>query len=71
LYEPSHDRVGRILRSLGGQKRGKYSDPQIDKWMKALSFYNERIKFIKEGLDQQRVQYYSSCDQLIQRLMWY
>jgi hypothetical protein len=78
LYEPNHNRVVRILRSLGGQKRGKYADPEIDKWIKALSFYNERIKLIKEGLDQQsKVQtgsgiinyrYYSSCDELIQRL---
>jgi hypothetical protein len=78
LYEPNHDRVVRILRSLGGQKRGKYPEPEIDKWIKALSFYNERIKFIKEGLDQQssvqtgsgiiNYKYYSSCDELIQRL---
>jgi gas vesicle protein len=78
LYEPNHDRVVRILRSLGGQKRGKYPEPEIDKWIKALSFYNERIKFIKEGLNQQssgqtgsgiiNYKYYSSCDELIQRL---
>jgi hypothetical protein len=78
LYEPNHDKVVRILRSLGGQNRGKYAEPEIDKWIKALSFYNERIKLIKEGLDQQTThqtvkgiisyKYYSSCDELIQRL---
>ncbi len=78
LYELNRDRVVRILRSLGGQKKGKYAEPEIDKWIKALSFYNERIKFIKEGLDQQTThqtgkgiiiyKYYSSCDELIQRL---
>ena len=78
LFKPSHDRVVQTLKSLGGQKKSKYADPEIDKWIKALSFYNERIKFIKEGLDQQsKVQtgsgivnykYYSSCDELIQRL---
>ena len=66
------------LKSLGGQKRSKYADPEIDKWIKALSFYNERIKLIKKGLDQQSktqtgsgivsYKYYSSCDELIQRL---
>ena len=32
LYDLNHDRVVRILRSLGGQKRGKYAEPEIDKW---------------------------------------
>jgi hypothetical protein len=78
LYEPNHNRVVRILRSLGGQKKGKYADPEIDKWIKALSFYNERIKLIKNALGQQSTfqtgsgiisyKYYSSCDELIQRL---
>jgi hypothetical protein len=31
LYDLNHDRVVRILRSLGGQKRGKYAEPEIDK----------------------------------------
>jgi hypothetical protein len=38
---------------LGCQKKGKYADPEIDKRIKSLSFYNERIKLIKKGLDQQ------------------
>ncbi len=63
---------------MEGQIKGKYAESEIDKWIKALSFYNERIKFIKEGSDQQsKVQtgsgiinykYYSSYDELIQRL---
>jgi hypothetical protein len=78
LYDSNHDKVVRILRSLGGQKRSKYAEPEIDKWITALSFYNERIKLIKKGLDQQSktqtgsgivsYKYYSSCDELIQRL---
>jgi hypothetical protein len=77
LYERNYNRVVQQLKSLGGQKRSKYADPEIDNHIKALSFYNERIKFIKKGLDQQsKVQtglgisykYYSNCDELIQRL---
>jgi len=78
LYEINYSRVVQQLKSLGGQKKSKYADPEIDKHIKALSFYNERIKFIKKGLDQQsKIQkgtgivsykYYSSCDELIQRL---
>ena len=78
LYEINYNRVVQQLKSLGGQKKSKYADPEIDKHIKALSFYNERIKFIKKGLDQQsKIQkgtgivsykYYSSCDELIQRL---
>src|SRR5882724_4529548 len=78
LYEINYNRVVQQLKSLGGQKRSKYADSEIDKHINALSFYNERIKFIKKGLDQQsKIQkgtgivsykYYSSCDELIQRL---
>src|SRR5208282_836379 len=78
LYEINYNRVVQQLKSLGGQKKSKYADPEIDKHIKALSFYNERIKLIKKGLVQQsKVQtgsgiinykYYSSCDELIQRL---
>jgi len=78
LYEINYNRVVQQLKSLGGQKKSKYAGPEIDEHIKALSFYNERIKFIKKGLDQQsKVQtgsgivsykYYSSCDELIQRL---
>jgi hypothetical protein len=78
LYKPNHVRVVQKLKSLGGQKKSKYAELDIDEHIKALSFYNERIKFIKEGLDQQSklqtgsgiVSYknYSNCDELIQRL---
>ena len=66
------------MKSLGGQKRSKYANPELDDLIKALSFYNERIKFIVKGLDQQsktqtgsgivNYKYYSSFDELIQRL---
>jgi hypothetical protein len=54
LYDSNHDRVVQTLKSLGGQKKGKYANPEIVELIKALSLYNERIKFIKEGLDHQR-----------------
>jgi hypothetical protein len=51
----------------------------MDKSIEALSFYNERIKLIKKALDQQSTtqtgsgiisyKYYSSCDELIHRLI--
>ncbi len=53
MYDSNHNRVVQTLRSLWGQKKAKYADPKIDKWIKALSSYNERIKFIKEGLNEQ------------------
>jgi hypothetical protein len=78
LYDSNYNRVVQTLKSLRGQKRSKYADPEIDNWIKALSFYNERIKLIKKGLNQQSktqtgsgivsYKYYSSCDELIQRL---
>ena len=78
LFEQNNNRVVQQLKSLGGQKRGKYADPEIDVHIKALSYYNERIKLIKNALDQQSTvqtgsgivsyKYYSSCDELIQRL---
>src|SRR6266480_1997725 len=78
LYEPNNKRVVQQLKSLGGRKKSKDAGPDIDKDIEALSFYNERIKLIKKGLDQQSTvqtgsgiinyKYYSSCDELIQRL---
>jgi hypothetical protein len=63
------------LKSLGAQKKGKYANPQLDEYLKALSFYNERTQFIKKGFDQQQTgtgiisyKYYLSCDELIERL---
>ena len=53
LYEPNSIKVMRTLKSLGGQKRSKYADPELVEWIKASSFYNERIELIKEGLEQQ------------------
>jgi hypothetical protein len=52
LYEENNKRVVTTLRSLGSQKRGKYTNPEIDEYIKALSFYNERVKFIEKGLEQ-------------------
>ncbi len=54
LYEPNSIRVVRTLKSLGAQERGKYAHPQLDEWINALHNYNDRIKLIKEALDQQR-----------------
>ena len=75
LYEQNYNRVVSTLKSLGAQKKGKYSDPEIDNYIKALSTYNERIKLIKKALDQQSqtgtgitYKYYSTCDELIERL---
>jgi len=78
LYEPNNKRVVQQLKSLGGRKKSKDAGPDIDKDIEALSFYNERIKLIKNALDQQssvqtgsgiiNYKYYSSCDELIQRL---
>ena len=85
LYEQNYNRVVSTLKSLGAQKKGKYSDPEIDNYIKALSTYNERIKLIKKALDQQgqtgtgirgahesqariTYKYYSTCDELIERL---
>jgi hypothetical protein len=78
LYEQNYNRVVQQLKSLGGQKKSKYADPEIDEHIKGSSFYNERIKLIKKGLDQQskfqtgsgiiNYKYFSSCDELIQRL---
>ena len=78
LYEPNYKRVVQQLKSLGGRKKSKDAGPDIDKDIEALSFYNERIKLIKNALDQQSsvqtgsgivsYKYYSSCDELIQRL---
>jgi gas vesicle protein len=78
LYEPNYKRVVQQLKSLGGRKKSKDAGSDIDKDIEALSFYNERIKLIKKGLDQQSTvqtgsgiinyKYYSSCDELIQRL---
>jgi hypothetical protein len=74
LYDSNYNRVVQTLKSLGGQKKSKYADPEINGHIKALSFYNERIKLIKRGLDQQTgsgivsYKYYSSFDELIQRL---
>jgi hypothetical protein len=31
LYEPNYNSVVQQLKSLGGQKRSKYADPEIDK----------------------------------------
>jgi hypothetical protein len=78
LYERNYNRVVHQLKSLGGRKRSKFAGPDMDKDIEALSFYNERIKLIKNALDQQSTvqtgsgivsyKYYSSCDELIQRL---
>ena len=78
LYEPNYKRVVQQLKSLGGRKKSKDAGSDIDKDIEALSFYNERIKLIKKYLDQQSktqtgsgivsYKYYSSCDELIQRL---
>ena len=78
LYEPNYKRVVQQLKSLGGRKKSKDAGSDIDKDIEALSFYNERIKLIKNALDQQssvqtgsgiiNYKYYSSCDELIQRL---
>ena len=77
LYEQSHSNVVSKLKSLGAQSKGKYADPEIDNYIKALRTYNERIKLIKKALDQKSqsqtgkgitYKYYSSCDELIERL---
>jgi hypothetical protein len=78
LYDSNYNRVVQTLKSLGGQKRSKFADPEIDNWIITLNFYNERIKLIKKGLEQQSktqtgsgivsYKYYSNCDELIQRL---
>jgi len=52
LCEENNKRVVSTLRSLGSQKRGKHTNPEIDEYIKALSFYNEQVKFIEKGLEQ-------------------
>lgn len=77
LFEENYNRVVKTLKSLGGQKKGKLADPLIGDYIKALSAYNERIKLIKEALDQNEqsqtgtgitYKYYTSCDELIEKL---
>jgi flagellar biosynthesis regulator FlaF len=47
----NHSRVVTIL------KANKANTSDINEKIKALGFYNERIKFIKKGLDQQQIRY--------------
>ena len=79
LCKSNRVRVLTKLKSLGGQKNSINPKPKIDEEIKALSTYNERLKLIQKGLDQQSqspsqtgkgitYKYYSSCDELIERL---
>jgi hypothetical protein len=53
LYELNYNKVVQQLKLLSGQKKSKNAVSEIDGHIKALNFYNERIKLIKKGLDQQ------------------
>ena len=78
LYKENHGRVVEKLKSLGGQKRGKNADNKlIDEYIEALSFYNNRLKLVKNVLDQQNssqegqgisYKHYSTCDELVEKL---
>jgi hypothetical protein len=50
LYELNSNKVLQQLKSLGGQKKSKNAVSEIDEHIKALSFYNERIKRVNLGL---------------------
>ena len=48
LFDSNYNRVVQQLKSLGGQKRSKYADPEIDKHIKAISFYNKELNLLRK-----------------------